>query len=280
MKKILIPVNFNNNSHDAIDYAIKFFKHEDCHFYFFNTYTYNVDGLNAIHLLQADMDWFEKPKLESENNLGAVIYKYTFNNRNKKHRFNAISESINLIDGIKKAIDEIKIDLVVIPGKKLKDDTIQGYSRNTRRIIENIRECPVMIIPSSAKLHKRPEFVLVSNFEIELPKEELQNWFELVKIVNGRIKIVTLFSKSKMTDIQKIHQDLVRFNLEIMSASSIPIENIDTVNDLKDFANYHSDYIICLMDRKPDIWRICGITQSRITNMGPLRSTPLIALHH
>ena len=73
MKKILIPIDFKFNSHDAIDYAIRFFKREQCEFYFLNTYTYDISGLNTIDLLQADDDWYDKPKCASEDNLGYCI---------------------------------------------------------------------------------------------------------------------------------------------------------------------------------------------------------------
>ncbi|WP_432411738.1 universal stress protein [Rasiella sp. SM2506] len=280
MKKILIPIDFKFNSYDAIDYAINFFKREQCDFYFLNTYSYNTEGLNAIHLLQADKYWFEKPKQDSEKNLGNLIQKYTYTNLDKKHYFNALSECTDLVEGIKKTIKEIEIDLVVLPGKEDSNDTTEKYSKNTKRIIENIRGCPVMVIPFSAKLHKNPEFVLVSNFEEELPTAELRNWYELVKIAKGTIKIVTLSGKDSMSTTQKENQKRVRFEIEGYFKSQITIEYIETIRDLKDFANDHSDYIICLMDRKPDFWRICGITHSQVTNLGPLRNTPLIALHH
>ena len=73
MKKILLPIYLNHHNCDAIDYAVKFFKREVCEFYFLNTYNYNVQGLNAIQLLQADEDWFERPKLESQKRLGRLI---------------------------------------------------------------------------------------------------------------------------------------------------------------------------------------------------------------
>ena len=236
--------------------------------------------MSALSILQADDERFEKPKAESEKSLGILIQKYSCNKHDKKHRFSAISECTGLIEGIKKAIKEIKIDLVVLPGKNPVNPTAEKYSRNAKRIIENIRECPVMIIPSSAKLEKSPKFVLVSNFKEEIPKAELQNWYDLVKIAKGTIKIITLSGKDLMTSSQKSNQSRIRFQIETYSKSPIKIEYVATVDDLKNFANYHSDYIICLLDKKPDFWRIFGFTQSRIANLGPLRSTPLIALHY
>ena len=36
MKNILLPSDFSKNSKNAIQYAIKFFENEECHFYILN----------------------------------------------------------------------------------------------------------------------------------------------------------------------------------------------------------------------------------------------------
>jgi len=210
MKNILIPIDFKFNGYDAIDYAVQFFNNEACHFYFLNTYTYDVDGLNAIHLLKVNEIWFGKPKQDSEMCLGRVIQNYTFKSNSNKHVFDAISECTNLLDGIKKAIKELNIDLVVLAGKEQTNNDRDKYSKNTKRIIENIRECPVMIIPVSAHIQTPSKFVLVSNFERDLSQTELENWYDLVKIANGSIQIVTLSSRDNLSDIQKTNQNKVR----------------------------------------------------------------------
>jgi len=280
MKKILIPIDFKFNSYGAVDYAINFFKNELCEFYFINTYTYDIDGLNALSILQDNDDRFEKPKTDSEENLGLLIQSFVSQNKNKKHFFNAISECVDLIAGIKQTIKKIKIDLLIVPKKNTTKNIFEKYSKNTKRIIENIRECPVMIIPSPVKLVKEPKFALISNFKQTLPKTQLENWYKLVKVSKGIFKIVTISSKDKMTPLQKKNQNRVRFQIEMFAQSPITIEYVESIIELKDYIISHPDYIICLVDRKPNFLRICGITNSRITNLGTLQSTPLIAFHY
>ncbi|WP_203296271.1 universal stress protein [Luteirhabdus pelagi] len=278
MKKVLIPVNVKNNSYEAVDNIVHFFKKEPCEFYFLNTYYYDINGLNAIDLLHADDEYFEKPKRESENKLGQVIDKFICNNRNDKHRFNAISKCSDLVIAIKSIVKELGIDLVVLSGSEEQSDR-NRYGRNTKRIIETIRECPVIIIPAAVNFEKKPKFVLVSNFEVDLPKAELENWYDLVRITKGSIKIVSFSSKNELSELQKVNQDKVRFQLEMLSENPIKVVYIENAPALKDFAHYHSDYIVCLMDRKPNFWRKWGISHSQLINIGPLHSTPVMALH-
>ncbi|WP_433991536.1 hypothetical protein U8527_07335 [Kordia algicida OT-1] len=186
MKRVLIPVDFAFNSYDTIDYIISFFKKEKCDFFLLNTYTYNYNGLNALHILQSDDDWFEKPKRNSEEKLALIVNKYNFNNKNKNHSFHGISSCIKLIEGIKKTIKEKNIDLVVATSKVI--DKHSSYSKNIKKIIENIQKCMVMVIPNLIDLNKKPEFILASSFVNKIPYEELKKWSKLVCIANGNCK--------------------------------------------------------------------------------------------
>lgn len=278
MKKILIPIDSDFTNYEAIDYAISFFKRERCQFYILNTYDYEMDGLSAINILQENDDWWEKPKQESELCLGRVINKY-INHNNKKHRFYAISERTNVIDGIKKTTKDLGVDLVVLPVSQTTNDIDSNYSRNAKNIIDSVRECPVMIIPPSAHMNKNPKFVLTSNFDLEIPKNELDNWFDFVEIANGRIMILSLRSKERRAEHQIINQDKVRFQLQLLTGYPVEVEYVENEVAIRDYVKMHPEYIICLIDRKPNFWRVCGISHSRITNLGPLPDTTIIALH-
>ena len=279
MKKILIPIDLDLDSYHAIDYAVNFFSDKSCEFYFLNMYTYEVDGLKAIDLLQAEDDWFEKPTIASANRLGKLIQRYVVNKGDGNHVFHAISECGMLIDGIKKFIIDLKIDLLVLPGKENSDGKIQRYSRNNKGIIDSIRECPVMLIPSSVEIHENSKFLLVSKFESELPKNEIGKWYELVKIVNGSVKIIALSEKNQMTVKQRTNLKMLDLQMNMWSGDPVMVEYISNAQELKNYVAEHPDHIICLMDRKPDFWRKCRLKHSWIVNLGPLPNSPVIALH-
>ncbi|RKS53397.1 hypothetical protein BC962_1647 [Gillisia mitskevichiae] len=278
MKNILIPINFNYNDYAAIDYAIKFFEKAPCHFYFFNNFDLEIHGLNAIELLQADEDWYEKPKKDSENKTRAVLQKYRYNNRAKEHFFSAVIEGTSLIKGLKKTIKEKGIDIVLLAGKNNSTKNNSKYHPDTKRIIENIGECPVIILPPSVKFQQSPEFVFVLNSRKEPSKLEIQNWCELVKITKGTIKIVKLTANNKKYSPKQSNNSLLQLSINMHSDNAVEIDYIDTMKEIKELTNDCSGKIICLVDRKPSIWRKCGFTTSWISNFGPLWNTPLITL--
>ncbi len=279
MKNILIPINFNTDSDNVICYALTLFEKEPCNFYFLNTYKYQEDSLNTAQLLKVNQGFPNVSKYNSEKNLSRLVKKYSTELNHINHSFNAISECGNLLGRVKNAISEFKIDLLIIPTTTSTSCNTEKYSRNAKSLIENIRECPVMVIPNSANYCNEANFVMVSNFEVDIPISELKNWYELVKIANGKIKIIAIAAKDGMSTMQKSNYNRVRYHLEMFAKDSVSTEYVENIFDLKRFANYHSDYIICLIDKKPNFLRMCGITNSEFFNLGPISNSPIISLH-
>ncbi|QHI39304.1 hypothetical protein IMCC3317_47140 [Kordia antarctica] len=277
MKRILIPIDFTFDNYNTIDYAINFFKEERCEFYFLNTYSYEINGLSALKILQSDEDWYDKPRLNSEKKLADIRSRYKL--KNKKHSYENISACINPIEGIKETIKNFDIDLVVVTSDHKNKTISHGYTGNVKNIIESVRECLVMIVPQPTYLKEHPEFILASSFEIEIPITELEKWYELVRIVNGSVKVVVLANKKNRTSLQIENQTKIHAQLETLSGTTVTVDYLETPDDLKKLAENQDDCIISLIDKKPNFWRKHGLSQSKITKLGPLHVTPLIALH-
>lgn len=164
-------------------------------------------------------------------------------------------------------------------GKPDKNNNFREYSANTRNIIENIRTCPLIVVPENAELHKDYEFILASNFGFEIPTNEIKNWCDLVKMTNGNFKIATLTDKNVMTDVQINNQKKALFEIEKRTAIIPKKEYFSDAHYLKKIFSRRSKHIICLIDRKPNLLRKYGVLKSRITNLGPFITNPIVALH-
>ena len=279
MKNILIPIDIDKINYTFIDNTINFFKNEKCSFYFLNTYYYNISGFNSLDLLQIDKDWFEKSKNKSEEKLENIVSNCNLKNTSKKHTFIAISKSGKLIIELKKAILSYKIDLVIIPIKNKTESLSSEYSNNVKSILEDLRECPVILIPEFTQLNENYEFVLASNFEFEIPENEIKHWCKFVKIARGSIRIIALTNKNGMTKTQlkNQHETLVKINKILKISTSL--EYFSDILYLKNFIRGKLKQIICLVDEKPNFWRNLGFSNSKIINFGPFNNTPLIKLN-
>lgn len=279
MKKILIPTNFTHTSYDAIDYAVHFLKNKKTTFYFLNTYEYQIHGTDALLLLHADDESFTLPRTNSILTLKKLVHKYTYNNRNSNHKFDLISSYGSLVNVINENIEKYSIDLVVLSQDKNLKKGIPAYGKIAKSIIENVRLCPVMVLPNMDIIKNGKEFILLSNFENELPVDEIKNWYKLVKMVNGVIKVVALSYYWNMTKIQRNHLENLKLTISRLTGQAVIMEFIQSEEDLQFLLHMPSENVLCLMDSKPDLWRYLGLTHSHITNLGPLASAPLIALH-
>lgn len=275
MKKILIPTNFSLNSNETIDYVTELFKEQHCEFYFLNTYIYGISGLNAIELLQADDDFFEAPKEESLNQLGTLVERYVMGSNNDKHTFYAISENSELIAGIKKNIEKIGIDLVIVTGS-----VDINVSKNTRVIVEKIRSCPILIVPLNTNIGQKVSLTIASDFKQNINTSDISKFIKILEKTNFEISIFVLEKKKKVTVNTAKNIKSLAVYLEQLLKKQIVIEYIESSYRLEEYAQSHVENIMCILDKKPDVLRKMGLYKtSAIATMGTLRKNTVLAMH-
>ncbi|PNQ72595.1 hypothetical protein C1T31_10600 [Hanstruepera neustonica] len=275
MKKILIPTNFSRNSTVAINYVTELLKEEYCEFYFLNTYSYDVSGLNAIELLQADDAIFDEPKEESLRQLGALVEHCTLDSDNDKHSFYAISENRELINGIKTNIEKISIDLVIITGSV---DT--KVSKNTRAIVKKIKSCPILIVPPNASIGQKVSLTIASDFKQSINTSDISKFIKILEKTNFEISIFVLEKKKKVTVNTAKNINSLAVYLEQLLNKQIGIEYIESSYRLEEYAQSHVENIMCILDKKPDVLRKMGLYKtSAIATMGTLRKNTVLAMH-
>ncbi|MEP3836765.1 MAG: universal stress protein [Algibacter sp.] len=273
MKKILIPTDFSQNSYQAIDYTMKLFKNETCAFYFLNTYSYNAHGLSAIEMLQADDEWFEKPKEESLQHLGELLERFTGANSNSKHRYHVISECATLVEGIEKQVKEIGIDLIVLKGGIV-------VSKKVKIIIDKVRTCPILIVPSFASIHKKLKLTITSTFRHPVRTVEVDAFLNILSNTNCAINILVLEEEESVTPEVKNNLKLFVNHLEKFPNSLVQVEYMKGSRSLKDYAITHLNSIMCITDKKPGLLRKIGLTQSKaISVLEKINKNPVLAIH-
>ncbi|SFD36760.1 universal stress protein [Algibacter pectinivorans] len=273
MKKILIPTDFSKNSCQVIDYTMKLFKNETCAFYFLNTYLYDSNGLSAIEMLQAEDDWFEKPKEESLQHLGELLERFTGDKGNIKHSYHVISEYASLVEGLEKQVKEIGIDLIVLKGEII-------VSKQVKVIIDKVRACPILIVPSAASIYKKLNLTITSTFKQVLRTIEVDAFLNILSNTNCDINILVL--EKEETATAEVKNNLKQFvsHLEKFPNSAVQVEYMKASRSLKDYAITHLNSIMCITDKKPGLLRKIGLTQSKaISVLEKISKNPVLAIH-
>ncbi|MDN3665526.1 universal stress protein [Algibacter miyuki] len=273
MKKILIPTDFSTNSYKAINYITELFKNEDCAFYFLNVYNYGAGGLSAIEMLQADDEWFEKPKEESLQRLGDLLEEYAVNRNNEKHEYHVISEGLSLVKAIEKHIESVNVDLIVLKGDA-------KISKNIEAIVGKIRTCPVLVVPPYASMNKKINLTIASNFTEEVQTREIDSFLETFKNTNFKVTVLALTSEENMPEETSRNIKLLCTHLENQTDKAVIVEFTEKSSNLKKYATSHLNNIMCVVDKKPDLLRKIGLCKSKvISTLEKLHKNPVLTIH-
>lgn len=275
MKKILIPTDSLSFNEQAVDYAIKLFKNEHCDFYFLNTYNYCSNSLDALELLHAEDEWFDEPKEDSLQKLGDLIEKYSLSNNNPKHKFYAISECLDTIKAVEKHIEKQSIDLIILSANK--DKKVDKVSTS---ILNHIRSCPVLFVSSNSEISEVLKITIVSDFQQKVNTEDLE-LFNIPQVsTNVKIQVFVLgkhegLSISAKNNVQEFIEYL-RATLKI----SVIVKYITSTDVLVRYANSHTDSIMCIIDKKPDLFRKIGLFNSNVMpTLNYLHGNTVLLLH-
>ncbi|WP_111309735.1 universal stress protein [Confluentibacter sediminis] len=275
MKKILIPTDFSLKSYQTIDYVCSLFKNEYCEFNLFHTYTYDVNSLNAIELLHADDEWFDKPKVESLKQIGKIREYYNLKFNNPKHEFNSISECVTLVEGIKNNIKEMEIDLVIVTGKAEK-----MFGKTTKNILDKIISCPILIVPPHASICKDICLTIASDFKQKINTHDIDNFCKTIENTNINIGILVLEEQKQLTNLVVNNLESLRIHLKENLDNRIGLEYIKPSYRLKDYALFHKEGILCIIDKKPDLFRKIGFYKSSvISKLKKLNMNTVLTVH-
>jgi len=273
MKKILIPTDFSEHSYKAIDYITELFKNEVCAFYFLNVYNYGAGGLSAIEMLQADDEWFEKPKEDSLKQLGDLLDEYTRCKTNAKHEYHVISESLSLVKALEKHLEIIKADLLVMRGQA-------KTNKNIEAVVGEIRSCPVLIVPRNATFTSQLNLTLASNFNEEVRTLGIDRFLETFKNTNIKVSILVIGNKEALTDDVKRHIACLGSHLERCLEKTVTVEFTEKTSSLKEYAMAHLNNMMCVVDKKPDVLRKFGICKSKVlSTLEKLHNNPVLTIH-
>ncbi|SNR69778.1 Nucleotide-binding universal stress protein, UspA family [Lutibacter agarilyticus] len=204
MKDILIPTDFSENSWNAIEYALHFFKDIPCNFYLLHVTLIKHYGASEFPLfLSGDVVDVVLEK-QGEIALKNVLKKIKKHYPNPLHNFQLINTYNLFIHSVKEVIKEKGIDLVVMGTKGASGLSEIIVGSNTGDLITQV-ECPVLVVPEKG-VFKIPE-------EIAFPTD--YNIFYPTAILNEIDKLSAMFNASiRILYIQKKEEHLTKFQLE------------------------------------------------------------------
>jgi len=111
-------------------------------------------------------------------------------NGNTKHHFKTISTHGQPIDAIKKVVEDKDIDLIIMGTKGETGSNKVIYGSVAIRVMEKVRNCPVIVVPERSKTQIPKEIVFPTSYKTHFKRKELQVLLNLAKSSGSKIAVL------------------------------------------------------------------------------------------
>lgn len=195
MKNVLIPIDFSNNSLNACDYALQFFKNETCNFHFLHVVK-TENQTEEETFWSASSDVVEKVSLTPLiTKIQNLIAKIRATNNNKNHRFFTLAEKGSFVNAVRKQIDDKHIDFIVMGTTGTSGGKKMLIGSNATDIITKVK-CTTLVIPENADYKTPKEIVFPSDFSTPYSFQNLEPLLEILETHNSSLNALYLNSKN------------------------------------------------------------------------------------
>lgn len=279
MKNILLPTDFSENSWNAINYAIRFFKKMPCNFYLLH-----VDRLS--YLLTGDIPYvptdaaieevYTKPsKIKLRKILKNISKQFP---KHKNHRFYTLTEYNFFIDSVKKVVKEQDIDLIVMGTKGAAglDQYIMGT--NTSDVITKVN-CNVLAIPENARYTKLTEIAFPTDFLWNYYMRTLQPLSNILDTKKPSLKILHIGQKeSDLNKDQIKNKELLEKYFKNHNISFHFLTNKKIEDGIQCFIESRSINMICMVAKSLNYFQKI-LFHSKVEELSYHLEIPFLVLH-
>ncbi len=196
MKTILLPTDFSDNSWNAIEYALNFYKESDCNFYLLHVSKLSNVATND-YLYNSSQDVLEDVLIQTgKAQLKAMLKKIALNfPYNKRHNFYSLTDHNFFIESIREQIKEKKIDMIVMGTKGASGLSKFIIGSNTGDVIRKVK-CTTLVVPENAKFKEIEEVTFATDFSLTNNLQILKPVTEILDQNNSILSILSISKKA------------------------------------------------------------------------------------
>jgi len=277
-RRILLPTDFSKNAWNAIIYATILFKDEECDFYILNVYS--VIGFASDNMLVPEIGEiaYTKVKEASEKGLNKTLFQLSFREENPKHEFFILSRINTLIQSIKEVVDEKDIDLILMGTKGATNSSDFFFGSNTVRVMEKVRNCPVMAIPDSNSNKNPKEIVFPTGYRTHYKKRELQHLINIVKVNRSSLRILHIMKDKELDEMQENNKRMLEEYFSEIDHSFHYLKDVNILDGLNDFVKLKDSDMIVFINKEHGFFENL-FSRPMVKELGYNSSIPVLALH-
>ncbi len=189
IKNILVPVDFSENSWNALHYTVELFKRVPCDFHILHVADLGEMDIEAARLFSFTKSFQKAEKINKKELLTTFLTKANDLFGNKRHRFLAQMEHGSLIDSIKRQLSEKNIDLIAMGTRGAGTMKSKVIGSNAGAIITRIR-CNTLVVPEQARFNPLKSITFPTDFNIFYSPRILRSLSEILNLHGSNLSVV------------------------------------------------------------------------------------------
>jgi len=206
---ILLPTDFSDNSWTAINYTLKLFANEACTFYLLHAWSFK----NQTSRTYITSTYIDNSKEEAKRELTNIKDKVEADAINPEHKFETVFSKESLIHTIEETIKTYKVNLVVMGTKGATGAIEFIFGSNTVNIINKIRLCPILVIPSGYDFVPPKQIAFPTDFN-RFYDDELEPLMQITKLHDSKIRVLHINEKDNLSEKQNYNLAMLKAYLE------------------------------------------------------------------
>lgn len=277
-KKILLPTDFSKNSINAINYAIELYKDESCEFFILHSYYLLGFSKNNLMSPEPTEKKLNEVKEQAENNMKKLKVHARFNVENSQHTFYFLNEFGSFIDILKKIVEKENIKLIIMGTRGETNDKNIILGSNAVITMEEVRNCPVFVIPGSVIFKNPNEIVFPTSFKTHYKENEFATLIEISKLTKAPIRILHIKKDKELNKEQVKNKALLNQILAPINYTHHELFSANLHESVRCFSQSRESEMIAFVNKKHHFFGSV-FSNPMVKELGTNTHIPVIALH-
>ena len=197
MMNILIPTDFSQNAWNALEYASKLFKDTPCTFHILHIGDLKDSDIKGNFLVRP----FPQTDAQIKQEMGHLFERIKKMPHNRNHHFIALQEYGNILSIVRKKVEDLSIQLIVMGTKGASGVKKTIVGSNTGDVITKI-QCNVLVVPEKAQFVMPRNIAFPTDYNIFYSHTILENISDMLQISRATLYVMHAELSDGLSKIQ------------------------------------------------------------------------------
>ncbi|WP_242158594.1 universal stress protein [Aestuariivivens sediminis] len=249
MKSILLPTDFSKNSLNAINFAMTFFKNQECHFYIINVQKASSFISDDMMVVSSSATIYNTIVDAAKKSIRNIITNIKKKYHNSKHTFHSIVDYDNFTDALNQVCDAHDIDLILMGTKGASGLERVIFGSNTIHVIQRCTT-PVLVVPDGYKFTDLSKIVFATTNLEPFAIEDMQLLKEWVRLYHSNLSILHIADQNHRAYESYDNHDFFNTNFENANHDYIDTTQKDILGEIYTYIHLNKTKMLVIKNKK------------------------------